>query len=168
MPEPTYIDQGAKFSPCRKYRYRLWRHWDALRPRRVAFVMLNPSTADETKLDPTLRRCLGFAQAWGYGGFEIVNLFALRSTDPAALRGHADPVGPENDAALLDAAIDCNLLICGWGVHGTLLDRARLTEQLLGGVDLHALRLTQAGAPGHPLYLPADLKPVLYRKARGV
>lgn len=82
------------FSPCRTYRYSLVHEWDRDLPR-VAFIMLNPSTADENALDPTLRRCLGFARSWGYGSFEIGNVFAFRATDPKAMKAAADPFGPE-------------------------------------------------------------------------
>jgi hypothetical protein len=163
VPEPTYIDQGASFDADRVYRYRLWRAWDDGRPR-VAFLMLNPSTADETVLDPTLRRCLGFAQAWGFGSFEIGNLFALRSTDPKKLRLVADPVGPGNDTELLSMAVRADLVVCGWGAHGGLHGRDRSVLKLLEPyAALYALRLTNAGAPGHPLYLPAKLEPVLFQ-----
>lgn len=158
MPEPTYIDRGATFDPERKYRYRLWRAW-APGPR-VAFIMLNPSVADETKLDPTLRRCLGYAQRWGLQGFEVANLFALRSPEPDTLYSAADPEGPDNDAALLDVARRCELVVAGWGSHGSLYHRDKQVIALLqDSCRLTALRLTQAGAPSHPLYLPASLTP---------
>jgi hypothetical protein len=165
MPEPTYIDQGATFSLDRRHRYTLWRAW-APGPRAL-FCMLNPSTADESVLDPTLRRCLGFAQRWHFAGFEVVNLFALRSTDPARLCEDADPVGPGNDVAIVEAARRAGVVVCGWGVHGTLRGRDAAVLELLAGVaDLVALRLTKGGAPSHPLYLPADLKPLVFRLRR--
>jgi hypothetical protein len=165
MSEPRYTSQGATFSPDRVYRYLLWRTWDEPRGS-CLFVMLNPSTADERVLDPTLRRCLGFAQAWGFGGFQVANLFALRSTDPAGLRAVEDPEGPENDRHLLEAARACGgIVVCAWGVHGEYRDRAAAVEQLLlPHADLVALRLTKAGHPSHPLYLPALLKPTIWRR----
>ena len=93
---------GATFSPCRRYRYTLWRQWDERPP--ATFIMLNPSTADETANDPTVERCQRRAQAMGYGGVRVANIFALRSTDPRALYTAEDPVGPENDHALLTLA----------------------------------------------------------------
>lgn len=160
MAEPTYIEQGATFSACGRYRYRLVRTWDAGLPR-VAFVMLNPSTADATQLDPTLRRCLGFARDWGFGSMVIGNLFALRSTDPQVLYRDADPVGPSNDQALQDIAVEAQLVVCGWGVHGTLRGRGKTVAARLAQLRApHALRLTRDGHPCHPLYLPAALKPM--------
>lgn len=167
MPEPTYTSQGATFSePDRVYRYLLWREWDPARPR-VLFVMLNPSTADETVLDPTLRRCLGFAQRWGFGSFTIANLFALRSTDPKRLREVEDPVGPLNDGYLSAAAMTAGRVVAAWGAHGGLYHRAdAVTRMLRPCVDLMALRLTSAGDPGHPLYLPAALEPFVWQARR--
>lgn len=152
--------QGAVFDASKTYRYRLWRDWGS-RPRAV-FVLLNPSTADETANDPTVRRCIGYAQAWGFGGLEVVNLFALRSTDPRALRDVKDPVGPDNDRAILEATRGAGSVVAAWGNHGSLNGRARDVRKLLAaaGVKLHALRLLKSGEPGHPLYLPADLQPL--------
>ena len=130
MAEPAYTDQGAIFDGRRRYRYRLWRVWDEAKPR-VAFLMLNPSTADEEVLDPTVRRCLGYAQAWGFGSFEVGNIFALRSTDPRALRAAADPVGRANDAKLISIAARSDLVVCGWGAHGGLQGRDRAVLELL-------------------------------------
>src|SRR4028119_2392792 len=91
--------RGAIFDPTRTYRYALWRTWDAARPP-VAFVLLNPSTADARRDDPTIRRCANFARTWGFGGLEVVNLFAFRATHPTDLKCAADPVGPQNDVHL--------------------------------------------------------------------
>jgi hypothetical protein len=147
----------AAFSACGAYRYRLRRCWDAGRPRLVA-VMLNPSTADERANDPTVARVAARARAMGFGGFEVVNLFALRSTDPRALARAADPVGPGNDAAILAAARGAGLVLCAWGVHGALAGRGAAVEAMLraGGHALHHLGLTRAGLPRHPLYLAGD------------
>jgi hypothetical protein len=162
--EPAYLDQGATFgSPDNRYRYLLWRTWDRALPT-VLWVMLNPSTADAAQLDPTLRRVLGFSRAWGFGGFRVVNLFALRSTDPEALRRVPDPVGPENDHVLQVAAHKANSVIAGWGAHAAGVERAREVRRLLEPVcALHALRITKTGHPSHPLYLPAKLRPFVWR-----
>jgi hypothetical protein len=148
-------DSGAQFSDCRKWRYLLWRRWDRRRP--VAnFLMLNPSTADEVKLDPTCARARAYAEAWGYGALIVTNVFGWRSTDPQALKRVKDPVGNGNDAAILRAARESDLVVCAWGNHG--VDRSRQVRELLAGIPLHVLKLTGAGQPGHPLYLRKTLK----------
>ncbi|REA00199.1 hypothetical protein DEQ92_20310 [Haloferax sp. Atlit-6N] len=137
------------------YRYRLSRTWNTDKPA-VAFVMLNPSTADATSDDPTIRRCLGFAKDWGFGSLVVANLFALRSTDPAVLAGHTDPVGPENDAYLQDVCDSAEQVVVAWGAKGSLNGRAEAVADLLDDYDLYALDTTKAGHPAHPLYQPAD------------
>ncbi len=147
---------GAEFSPERAYRYRLWREWGGTGAL-VCWVMLNPSTADETIEDPTIRRCIGFARAWRCRGIEAVNLFALRSTDPKALYDHADPVGPENDDAIALAAARADIVIAAWGVHGTFLGRGDAVVGMLArrGIALSCLGTTKDGHPRHPLYVAA-------------
>ncbi len=126
--------------------------------------MLNPSTADAFQLDPTNRRCVGFAQAWGYGSMVTTNIFAFRSTAPAGLRTAADAIGPENDDAILSAATSADLVIAAWGTHGELQGRGdEVREMLVGaGIALHALRVTKAGHPGHPLYVAGDTLPTTW------
>jgi hypothetical protein len=136
----------------------------------VNFVMLNPSTADAVQDDPPVRRCVAFARAWGYGGLVITNLYALRATDPGALWRAADPVGPDNEEYLRRHATRAALVVCAWGTHGRPvrggMGRVRgrgpvvLRRLESWGVAPRALRLTAAGQPAHPLYLPAGLKPV--------
>jgi hypothetical protein len=140
------------------YRYSLTRTWDT-ELARCLWVMLNPSKADAVDDDPTMVRCVGFAQGWGYGGIEIVNLFALISTDPKALKTATDPVGPRNDAAILAAVGRAGLVVCAWGPPGKLNGRDRAVGRLLANVRTHAVSRTKAGFPGHPLYLKATLKP---------
>lgn len=148
---------GAVLSDDRTYRYRLWRQWDVSKPT-LAFVMLNPSTADETDDDPTIRRCLGYAKDWGYGSLVVGNLFALRSPDPERLREHDAPVGPENDAHLEAIAAEADRVVAAWGANGSLHDRAREVADLLAG-ELVALETTKSGHPVHPLYQPVDAEP---------
>jgi hypothetical protein len=126
--------------------------------------MLNPSTADAFQLDPTNRRCVGFAQAWGYGALVTTNIFAFRSTNPAGLRTADDAIGPENNEAIVTAAKNADLVIAAWGAHGELQDRGNAVRQMLGkaGVPLHMLRLTKAGHPGHPLYISGNTVPTLW------
>jgi hypothetical protein len=155
---------GAAFSRDGRYRYRLWRRWDRSRPA-IAFCMLNPSTADARRDDPTIRRCIGFAREWGYGGIEVVNIFALRATDPRRLRSSRDPVGPRNDAFMLRAAARSPVVIA-WGVHGALRDRGTEALKLFGaGSRLLALGRTRSGAPRHPLYLRRDAAVMEYALA---
>ena len=153
------MDSWATFSECRRYRYTLGRRWDS--GKSVMFVGLNPSTADETLDDPTIRRCIGYAKAWGYNGLLMTNIFAYRSTDPKGLLTIEDPVGPGNDEALLRCFSEVDLAIAAWGVHGTLAKRNEKVRELL--TPLYYLRLTKEGHPGHPLYLPKTLTPIAWR-----
>ena len=143
------------------FRYTLTRTWDPDRPV-VNFLMLNPSTADAFVLDPTNRRCVGFAQAWGFGAMVTTNIFALRSTDPKGLRSVPDPIGDHNDATILDAARSADLVVAAWGTHGAFLDRGVQVAEVLrnDGIALHSLRVTGAGHPGHPLYVAASTQPL--------
>lgn len=163
---PTH---AAVFSPCRRCRYELRRTWDPTRPL-VMFVGLNPSTADETADDPTIRRCIRYAKTWthtdgrGYGGLIMANLFAFRATDPRDMKAAADPIGPDNDASLQFLALQAGLVVAAWGVHGTYRRRASevLNARLLG--DVHALGLTRHRHPRHPLYMPTHCMPIPYLK----
>ena len=156
----------AVFSLDRRYRYRLRRQWDPALPS-CGFVMLNPSTATEVRSDPTIRRCVGFARSWGYGAIEVGNLFALRSRDPAALRGRGiDPVGVGNDAAIAEIVDRSDLVVAAWGVHGELRQRGeRVFADLRRSGKLAHLGLTKGGQPRHPLYAPASCP--LVRVPRG-
>lgn len=158
---------GATFSPCRRWRYLLWRRWDAKRPA-ANFLMLNPSTADETKLDPTCARARDYAERWGYGALVVTNIFAFRNTDPDGMKAAEDPVGPSNDAAILRAAREAAIVVCAWGNHGRFLDRSSRVRNLLAknGIRMHALRVNANGEPAHPLYLPGALKPISWAASR--
>ena len=154
-------ESGAAFSPCRRWRYLLWRRWDASKP--VAnFLMLNPSTADEVKLDPTCSRARDYAERWGYGALIVTNVFGWRATDPNAMKAVKDPVGPGNDAAIVKSARESAIVVCAWGNHGLFLDRSSRVRALLKKQDiaLHALRVNANGEPAHPLYLPGKLNPL--------
>lgn len=155
---------GAKFSRCRRWRYLLWRCWDDARP--VAnFLMLNPSTADEFKLDPSCTRARNYAERWGFGTVVITNIFGWRSTDPSALKLVEDPVGRGNDRAIVTAAKEAKLVVCAWGNHGLHLERSQRVLALLrqAKVPLTCLRMNDLGEPAHPLYLPSSLKPTPWR-----
>lgn len=154
----TPPEGAALFSPCRLYRYSLWRRWDAPAKGYVMFVGLNPSTADENLDDPTIRRCIGFAKAWGYAGLCMTNLFAFRATKPSDMRLAHEPIGANNDVTLKRLAQEASVIVAAWGTNGIFLGKDREVRLLLP--DLHCLRLTKAGHPSHPLYLPGNLTPV--------
>jgi hypothetical protein len=150
--------RGALVSECGRYRYRLWRLWDELRPVMV-WVMLNPSTADANVDDQTIRKCIGFAKAHHHGGIIVVNLFAWRSTDPKELPRVDDPVGPENDDHILWACTAPLMLsvVAGWGSNKFAQKRATRVKALIhGGArrDVKCFRRSDNGTPWHPLYLP--------------
>lgn len=151
--------KSAEISPCGKYRYHLQRIWEVGAPR-VAFVMLNPSTADATEDDPTIRRCIGYAKAWGYGGLDVVNLYAYRATDPAELKRVSSPIGPDNDETLLAVVRQADKVICAWGGHGGRRGEIVLRKLRQSGISPMCLETTKKGEPKHPLYLKADLNPV--------
>ena len=144
----------AVYSNCENYRYALTRVWDDTGGR-VLFVMLNPSTATEAQNDPTVERCERRARALGFGAFRVCNIFAWRETDPAKMRRAAEPVGPENDAAIAAGCEWADRIVCAWGVHGAHLDRGPAVERLMRatGRSLHHLGLTKDGHPRHPLYI---------------
>lgn len=147
---------SAIFSMDRRYRYVLSRQWGDT-GRTIAFIGLNPSTADEKQDDPTIRRCIGYAKDWGFGGLRMLNLFAFRATDPAVMKAEPLPVGCDNDWHLLDSVNHCDLIVAAWGAHGVHQGRGDAVRQMLP--RLHYLRLTKDGHPGHPLYLPKNLTP---------
>ena len=128
------------------------------------FIMLNPSTADAVRDDPTIRRCIGFARAWGYRRLVVTNIFALRATLPSALRVASNPVGPRNDRYVLRAARAADRVVCAWGVHGALGNREATVLALLRELPLQHLGLTRGGYPRHPLYVAGATVPTPYEK----
>jgi len=159
----------AVFSLDRAHRYTLWRNWaeDQSCPF-VQFIGLNPSTADETLNDPTVRRCINYAMAWGYGAMCMTNLFALRATDPRVMIASNDPKGQFADEWLETISASAALVVPCWGVHGSHLGRSsyvrRVTlerARLAGKVSV--LKLTKGGEPSHPLYLRSDLRPFAWK-----
>ena len=147
--------RSAMLSPCGAYRYWLSRRWDETLPD-CAFIMLNPSTADASKDDPTIRRVMGFAESWGFGGVNVYNLFALRATDPRRLRDHADPIGPENDGWLGQIPREA-VIVAAWGSWGDYRGRGLAVRRMFLG-RLSRLGATERGHPRHPLYVPAATK----------
>ena len=150
---------GATFSSCRRWRTLLWRRWDARRPA-ANFLMLNPSTADEHRLDPTCSRARDYAERWGYGALIVTNLFGYRETRPELMKAAQDPVGRGNDSAILRAAREAALVVCAWGNHGSFLGRSAAVVEFLQEqkIKLHSLQVNAGGEPAHPLYLPARLR----------
>lgn len=131
------------------YRYSLSRVWEQELPR-VTWVLLNPSTADAEQLDPTMRRCVSFAKREGFGGMEVVNLYAFRTKSPRAMLDASDPVGAENDSVLASVR---GVVIAGWGVHAK---QARVAAAVRLLPPLLSLGTTREGHPRHPLYVRAD------------
>lgn len=160
---------SAAHGKRRTHRYTLWRRWDE-RPLLLA-ILLNPSTADERVLDPTLRRVRGFAERWGHGGFVVGNAFALRTTYPAdviararAPRGRLGATGRENDAHLraLVALPSVSRIVLGWGgnlAEPSLRFRQSELRAMLGRSDALSLRVLKDGSPEHPLYVPYAIEP---------
>lgn len=156
----------ALFSDCKKYRYTLTRIWDP-RKSRVVFIMLNPSTADAIKDDPTIKRCMSYADSFGYGGMIVLNLFAYRSTNPKLLPPLEYAVGTDNDNHI---AMECisRPVICAWGVDGKKWDRDREVMKIIKShaLSIRCLAITQNGFPGHPLYLSKGLVLLPYEGRR--
>lgn len=153
-------DTGALLSPCRRWRYVLWRRWQD-DTGAVAFIGLNPSTADELTDDPTIRRCRNFARAWGYGMLIMLNAYAYRATDPRVMKAAgANALGPLNNEYISQVSQSVGMVVAAWGAHCDP-QREREVRALVGrtGRPLHHLGLTKGGHPKHPLYLPGDTQP---------
>ena len=144
---PEFISATADIRG--EYRYTLSRVWDLTLPV-ITFVLLNPSTADAVRLDPTLRRCVGFAKREGCGGMVILNLYAFRTKEPKMMMAAFDPVGPDNDRMLAGVT---GTVVVGWGMNA---NPDRVTRALALLPRVHALGVTKDGHPRHPLYVPAE------------
>lgn len=178
----SYIDKGAILSADGRYRYFLWREWHGThdpknwewiygkdgdgnplgQPKACVFIMLNPSTADGDVDDPTIRRCVSYAQRWKYERLEVVNLFAYRTTKPnemLALNHDDDPVGSRNQEYFDRIIESAGIIICAWGAHGGYLGQDETAMGWLGGKMVYALGLTKDGYPRHPLYLKSEADP---------
>jgi hypothetical protein len=144
----------AVFSEDRKYRFYLRRVWDRKLPR-MAFIMLNPSTADAFKNDPTVARCQERATRLGFGSFSVTNIFAYRSTQPNALfLPNVIPIGDGNDEWIVFAAQTAAKIMVGWGNHGKHMNRSENVIAMLEdlGRELFCLGQNKGGCPVHPLY----------------
>ena len=155
---------GAIFDEKRRvYRYVLWRRWGS-RTSRCLFVMLNPSTADEYVLDPTVRKCVKWAKQWGFGAVDVCNIFAWRSTDPKLLYNLKDPVGPENDHWIQQSAMMAAMVVVAWGKHGALKSPGEAVARMLEKHRPLCLGVNADGSPEHPLYIANATKPKLWKR----
>jgi hypothetical protein len=160
-----YLENDAVISDCGKYRYLLRRVWDYKKPRAL-FVMLNPSTADASVDDPTIRSCVRLVNGLGYGSMEVVNLYAWRSTDPDALPTPPSmALGCDNPRTIEAAVVRCDTVICAWGAHPYaqrnvpgVLDIIRLNRPAA-----YCFGKTKAGAPKHPLYIKSGTPLSVYQ-----
>lgn len=173
------MTRTCQFSPDRLFRYTLWREWPAPTPQlyytadphlgyypgqHSQFLMvigLNPSTADETKDDATIRRCVNFAKSMGFGALCMTNLFAYRETDPAKMMRYPFPVGADNDHWLKSISSEAGMVIAAWGAKGKFLDRDKEVQKLI--TNLHCFRRNADGSPEHPLYLPKETAPTPFQ-----
>lgn len=146
------------------YRYDLRRQVLGVRVGCATWIMLNPSVASADVDDPTIRRCMRFTADWGYHEMRVVNLFALRATNPKELRTHVDPVGPDNDAAIVEAHRNAHLVIAAWGADTFAVERARHVRAMMAKqrCPMMCLGTTKSGAPRHPLYVPAATQPQFF------
>ena len=153
------VNKNATFSDCRKYRYGLSRTWNG-KKKTILFIGLNPSTADEKIDDPTIRRCINYAQNWGYGSLLMVNLFAYRATMPTELKNVKNPIGNDNDLHIIELSKKADIAVAAWGNEGTLLNRDKEVKKILP--NLMCLKINKSGQPSHPLYQKKDLKLIKY------
>lgn len=153
----SYTEKGAVITEGGVYRYELWREWVPVVRQRALFIMLNPSTADGSEDDPTIRRCVGFAKALRCQALDVVNLFAYRATDPHELASAVDPVGPGNDKYIRSAIRRAHVCVAAWGANPLAKKRACEVDRLASevGRSLYSLATSKDGSPRHPLYLPA-------------
>lgn len=156
---------GARISSCGRYRYALFRAWEEAKPT-VAWIMLNPSTADAEVDDPTIRKCINISKACGFGSLVVANLFAWRATNRAQLRRVDAPTGgAENDRAIAELALGSQMVICAWGKDGRLFGRDAVVLRFLhatGPIALFHLGLNEDRTPKHPLYLPNSSRPIFW------
>lgn len=169
-------ERKTEFSPCRKYRYTLWREFYPVRAieppllpvagneahNYLMVIGLNPSTADETHDDPTIRKCIGFAQRWGYGALCMTNLFAWRDTQPKNMKKATHPCGDDNHHHLLQCAAGAGMVLAAWGKDGKFMQQDLTVQGWLStiGVTLHCLKRNLDGSPMHPLYVPYETTPM--------
>lgn len=157
------VERTAVFDQTGQYRYQLGRRWRAA-GHSVTFVMLNPSRADASCDDPTLRSCMQFAWRWQYAALLVVNLFGYRTPHPQELKQASDPIGDDNDRYLLQAVEEADQVVLAWGNWGSLVERDRIVLNLLIPYQskLTYLQLNRSGQPRHPLYIKRSTLPQSY------
>lgn len=148
------MKRDAVISDCGKYRYRLYREWAQTEKMPVLWVMLNPSTADASIDDPTIRRCIAFSKAWGYGALWVGNLYGYRSTDPSVLSkiSASEARGPDNWKHIEAMATQSAIVVCAWGAPGG----NKIPAEVWCPGGMWCLGTTKHGAPKHPLYVKGD------------
>lgn len=155
-----FENNGATFSPCRQYRYALWRIWDETKPV-IMFIGLNPSTANENEPDPTINTVKALSTNWGYGGFYMMNLFAIVSPDPEVLKTHPDPLG-DNDGWLEQVSMKCDDVVFAWGAFKEAKERCqKIIDQF---PDALCIKILKDGSPKHPLYTPYSATPIRFKQ----
>lgn len=172
--KPVAMRRAAVISDNGKYRFALGRQWDEARPM-ITWVMLNPSTADAEQDDPTVRRCVSFSRRWGFGTLAIVNLFALRATDPKEVKRAVEldivtAIGPQCDAAIRENTSISSAVVVAWGSPGWAVPRAvQIWLDILAPLPLPkvCLGVTDNGSPRHPLYVADDTRPLHWRMKEG-
>ena len=153
LEQTASFESGAEFSDCRRYRYALWRRWDWQGyAKQIMFIGLNPSTANESENDATIRRCIQFAKEWGYCGVLVTNVYAWCSTDPRRLKNVSNPTGPDNDKVLSDRQSQAGLIVAAWGNHCPPEREQEVCRAIAR--TIYCLGCTKDGRPRHPLYLP--------------
>ncbi len=151
------LKTDAILSKCRNYRYALWRTWDDSKPYAM-FIGLNPSTADETEDDPTIKRCINYSREWGYGGLCMVNLFAFRATAPRDMKASNNPIGSDNDDWIKKLSKKAGVIVAAWGNDGSFMGRSKNVVDMIP--DLMCLKINKTGEPAHPLYQPGSAIPI--------
>ncbi len=167
--QDSNIKGTASFSPCNLFRYKLTRDWfnEGEKRNNLLFIMLNPSTADAEVFDPTVRRCFGYAQDWGFNSMSVANIFAYRATDPKDMLNARDNgvniVGNDNNKAIIELSTEANRIVCAWGSHKWSKERSNEVLNILRQQNLtevYCLKKSKDGSPCHPLYLKKDLIPI--------
>lgn len=150
-------------APLSAYRFTLTRSWPG-GDGECLFVMQNPSTADATHNDPTIKRCIKFAVSWGYSSLRVVNTNPVRATKPSDCYVPIEMILAHNDWQVQRALPHARTVVAAWGVDANADLVARM-QRLLAARDVYVIAFTQHGLPRHPLYLRKDLKPTQWRRA---